>query len=88
MKRKDLVKYILSFGCFVDREGGSHTIFINPGSGQVSSVPTHKEINTFLGRKICKDLGIPVIAYCQEIDCIFGASIPIRLEFFHNGLAN
>jgi mRNA interferase HicA len=61
MKRKDLVRYILSFGCLVEREGNSHTIFINPTSGQVSAVPRHKEINTFLGKKICKDLGLPTI---------------------------
>jgi predicted RNA binding protein YcfA (HicA-like mRNA interferase family) len=62
MKRKDLVRYILACGCLVEREGANHTIFINLDSGQVTSVPRHKEINTFLGRKICKDLGIPVIS--------------------------
>lgn len=62
MKRKDLVRHILMFGCVIEREGSNHTIFINLSSGQVSSVPRHSEINTFLGRKICKDLGIPLIS--------------------------
>jgi len=62
MKRKDLIRYILNFGCRVEREGSNHTVFINFSSGQVSTVPRHSEINTFLGRKICKDLGIPPIA--------------------------
>lgn len=61
MKRKDLIRYILSFGCGIEREGSHHTVFINFNSGQVSTVPQHKEIHTFLGRKICKDLGIPPI---------------------------
>lgn len=61
MKRKDLIKYILACGCLVEREGSRHTVFINPSAGQVSTVPRHTEINTFLGKKICKDLGIPLI---------------------------
>ncbi len=51
----------MSFGCLVEREGSNHTVFINPSSGQVTTVPRHNEIKTFLGKKICRDLGLPPI---------------------------
>jgi hypothetical protein len=62
MKRTDLIRHILVSGCVVEREGSRHTIFINLISGQTSSVPRHKEVNTFLGKKICRDLGITIIS--------------------------
>jgi hypothetical protein len=30
-----------------------------PSNNQVTAVPRHREINEFLVRKICRDLGIP-----------------------------
>ena len=58
MKRTDLVRYLLRQGCIFVREGGNHSVFFNPLLRQVSTIPRHKEINNFLARKICKDLGI------------------------------
>lgn len=34
-------------------------VFVNPAGPRTSSVPRHREINDFLARKICRDLGIP-----------------------------
>lgn len=41
------------------REGLRHTLYFNPANEQTSAVPRHREINDFLARKICRDLGIP-----------------------------
>ncbi|MXW55295.1 MAG: type II toxin-antitoxin system HicA family toxin [Gemmatimonadales bacterium] len=41
------------------REGGNHTLYINPTAKKVSTIPRHNEINRDLARKICKDLQVP-----------------------------
>ena len=58
MKRQDLIRHIESLGCYLLREGGRHSIYVNPARGLTSSVPRHREINDFLARKVCRDLGI------------------------------
>jgi mRNA interferase HicA len=58
MKRADLVRHLETHGCYLLREGGKHSVFVNPANNQVSAVPRHREINEFLVRKICRDLGI------------------------------
>ncbi|HUE73742.1 MAG TPA: type II toxin-antitoxin system HicA family toxin [Pirellulaceae bacterium] len=58
MKRIELVRHLLSQGCQLLREGGRHSVYLNPANNQVSAVPRHREINEFLCRKICRDLGI------------------------------
>lgn len=58
MKRVDLVRHLESHGCYLLRDGGKHSIYANPANNQVTSVPRHREINDFLARKICRDLGI------------------------------
>ena len=57
MKRRKLIEHLVSNGCVFVREGAKHTIFLNPQNGRTSTVPRHYEINEFLARKICKDLG-------------------------------
>jgi mRNA interferase HicA len=59
MKRKHLVAHLEKNGCVFVREGGKHTVYINPKSHKVSTVPRHKEINDILAKKICKDLEVP-----------------------------
>ncbi len=58
MKRADLIRHLESHGCYLLREGGKHSLFVNPANNQTSAVPRHREINEFLARKICRDLGI------------------------------
>ena len=57
MKRKDLLRHLEQNGCRLLREGSRHTVYINRKDKKVSTVPRHREINDFLCRKICKDLG-------------------------------
>jgi len=59
MKRHDLVRHLIKNDCQLLREGGNHSIYLNTVNAQVSAVPRHREINDFLVRKICRDLGIP-----------------------------
>ncbi|MBI4253381.1 type II toxin-antitoxin system HicA family toxin [Candidatus Uhrbacteria bacterium] len=61
MKRKDLIEYLLQHGIVFIREGSNHSVFYNPMYKRASTVPRHNEIDTFLGKKICKDLGISPI---------------------------
>lgn len=58
MKRRDLVRYLLSNGCELVREGARHSIFCNVVTSRTSSVPRHTEIDEFLSKKICLDLGV------------------------------
>ncbi|WP_207682431.1 type II toxin-antitoxin system HicA family toxin [Desulfonema magnum] len=61
MKRKDLIRYLLSKGCVREREGRKHTLFYNPETKSSGTVPRHREINNFTVHGICKELGIPVV---------------------------
>ncbi len=59
MKRQDLIRGVESHGCLLLREGAGHSVYYNPANNQTSAIPRHREINEFLARKICRDLGIP-----------------------------
>lgn len=58
MKRNELVRHLTQGGCVFIREGARHSVFFNPFVKRTSAVPRHSEINSFLARKICRDLGI------------------------------
>lgn len=60
MKRHDLIRHIEAHGCRLLRDKGKHSgVYVNPANNQTSAVPRHRELNGFLTRKICRDLGIP-----------------------------
>ena len=59
MKRLDLIRHIEQHDCELLREGGQHTVYVNRAAKKASTVPRHREINPFLARKICRELGIP-----------------------------
>ena len=56
MKRKDLEKKLRIAGCYLKREGSSHSLWINPKSGIVETVPRRKEIKESLANKILRNL--------------------------------
>jgi len=58
MKRRDLIKHLLKQGCIFVREGARHSVFFNPLVKKSSTVPRHTEVDNFLAKKICRDLGI------------------------------
>lgn len=61
MKRNALLKHLRKHGCYLKREGGSHSLWTNPKTGQVEAVPRHTEIPDLLARKICRGLSVPEI---------------------------
>jgi mRNA interferase HicA len=58
MKRVELIRHLESQGCRLLRDQGKHTVYVNPTNNQVSAIPRHREINPFLAKKICRDLGV------------------------------
>ena len=61
MKRNALLKHLRKNGCFLKREGRSHSLWTNPRTGEVEAVPRHAEISDRLARKICKGLSVAEI---------------------------
>lgn len=60
MKRRDLVRHLEDNGCFLARDNGPHSIWKNPLTGQIQPVPRHTEVDSFLAKKICRMLSMPV----------------------------
>ena len=56
MKRRDLERRLRIAGCILKREGGSHSIWMNPKNGTTEAVPRHNEIKEPLAGKIIKRL--------------------------------
>jgi predicted RNA binding protein YcfA (HicA-like mRNA interferase family) len=44
------------------RQGGEHTIYVNPANGKTAAVPRHNELDRFTTKRICDLLDIPRIA--------------------------
>jgi len=56
MKRRELEKRLRVAGCYLKREGASHSLWVNPRTGVVEAVPRHAEIKEPLAKKILKSL--------------------------------
>ncbi len=56
MKRRDLERGLRIAGCYLKREGGSHSLWINPKDGAMEAVPRQTEIKEPLAKKILKNL--------------------------------
>lgn len=61
MKRGDLLRHLRQHGCYLKREGASHSLWCNPATGQVEAVPRHTEVANNLARNICRALSVPEI---------------------------
>jgi len=59
MKRHALLKHLRLHGCYLKREGRSHSLWCNPQTGHTEAVPRHTEIPNKLAKKICRMLSIP-----------------------------
>ena len=59
MKRNALLKHLRRYGCYLKREGRSHSLWCNPNTGHVEAVPRHTEISDKLSKKIIKALSLP-----------------------------
>jgi predicted RNA binding protein YcfA (HicA-like mRNA interferase family) len=60
MKRRALLGYLQEHGCVPHREGGSHSIWLNPQTGRKEAIPRHNEIKKLLARSICRNLSVPI----------------------------
>ena len=58
MKRTKLIKHLTKNGCHLLREGRNHSVFYNPNTGKISTIPRHSEVKQFTAEKICKDLDV------------------------------
>jgi len=56
MKRRDLERKLRMAGCYLKKEGASHSLWINPKTGAIEAVPRHVEIKEPLAKKILKNL--------------------------------
>jgi predicted RNA binding protein YcfA (HicA-like mRNA interferase family) len=59
MKLADLERHLRQTGCVFYREGGAHTIWLNPARRKIASIPRHREIKEGTVRAICRQLEIP-----------------------------
>jgi len=59
MKRNALLKHLRRHGCYLKREGRSHSLWCNPNTGHIEAVPRHTEISDRLAKKILKALSLP-----------------------------
>jgi len=56
MKRRELERRLRIEGCYLKREGSSHSLWINPKNGVTEAVPRHIEIKEPLAKRILKNL--------------------------------
>ena len=61
MKLNALLKHLRRNGCYLKREGRSHSLWTNPTTGETEAVPRHTEVPNVLARKICRGLSVPEI---------------------------
>jgi mRNA interferase HicA len=62
VKRGDLLRHLRRHGCYLKREGASHSLWCNPKTGAVEAVPRHTEVANNLAHKICRNLAVPELA--------------------------
>lgn len=58
MKRRKFIRELVKAGCYMDRHGKRHDIYINPRNGRKAPVPRHAEIKDSLCKIIRKQLEI------------------------------
>ena len=58
MKLRDLERHLRGRGCVAFREGGAHTVWLNPATRKIASVPRHREIKEGNVCGICRQLEI------------------------------
>jgi mRNA interferase HicA len=56
---RDLETHLRAHGRALLREGGRHSIWLNPATETRTSVPRHREIPRTTARAICRRLGVP-----------------------------
>jgi len=58
VKRKEFIRFLIKNGCYLERHGKKHDLYLNPVTGKKSAVPRHSEIKDSLCRLIKNQLKI------------------------------
>ena len=58
MKRREFIRELVEAGCYLERHGKKHDIYVNTLTGRKSPVPRHSEIKNSLCQLIRKQLKI------------------------------
>lgn len=58
MKRRDFIRELVRAGCYLERHGKKHDLYVNPHNGRKAPVPRHTEIKNSLCDLIREQLGI------------------------------
>ena len=58
MKRRNLLRHLEKYGCYLLREGAKHSVYRNKNTGEQASVPRHNEVDNATARAICRKLGV------------------------------
>jgi len=58
MKREALLKLLRRSGCYLKREGAAHSLWCNPVTGHVETIPRHSEVPEKLAKKICLAMSV------------------------------
>jgi len=58
MKLADVERHRHQQGCVLLRQGGKHTVWLNPQARKISSLPRHRDIKEGTVHAICKQLEI------------------------------
>jgi mRNA interferase HicA len=62
VKRQQLLRHLRQHGCALLTEGAKHSRWINLADRtRQATVPRHTEIDDYLARRICIQLGIPPV---------------------------
>jgi len=56
MKRRELERRLRIAGCYLKREGASHSLWVNPKNGVTEAILRHTEIKEPLAKKFLKNL--------------------------------
>ena len=56
MKKTELERRLRAAGYYLKREGASHSLWINPSTGEQEAIPRHNEIKEPLAKKILKSM--------------------------------
>ena len=65
-QRRKVLRALFARGCRIVREGGEHTIVVDP-QGRTAAVPRHRDVNRSTTRRIAKDLEIELEQFIREI---------------------
>lgn len=58
MKRAELIRILKKSGCVMVRDKGPHSVWSNPATGGMATVPRHQEIKQFTAKAIFEGLDL------------------------------